>query len=351
MLMLAATAVVFFALAILLVTYLIKNRNSSVIGWLANLALIALLALLVQLFVMFNQKYYALVIAVALFVTGLGVVLGLLLSFIFLFVNAFIVWRREGYSLSSSLTLIAGIGVVLVDILIFFNPIRTPLPIQTFIISFLTMLILYVLLTVWTTLSSMLIYQLYLPRNNKDFIIVLGAGLVDGHKVGRLLGSRINRGIAFYNHQIHKANKHAKLIFSGGQGSDEKVPEGVAMQQYAWEHGARKADTLVEDQSVNTSQNMQFSKQLISKVSNDSQPKVVFVTSNYHTLRAGILARKAGLDAFGIGAKTPFYYLPNAVIREYLALAVMHKKFHLVMLGLILVSSIALGTLAWVSSR
>lgn len=76
------------------------------------------------------------------------------------------------------------------------------------------MLILYVLLTVWTTLSSMLIYQLYLPRNNKDFIIVLGAGLVDGHKVGRLLGSRINRGIAFYNHQIHKANKHAKLIFS-----------------------------------------------------------------------------------------------------------------------------------------
>ncbi|MDN6597063.1 MAG: YdcF family protein, partial [Lentilactobacillus parabuchneri] len=123
------------------------------------------------------------------------------------------------------------------------------------------------------------------------------------------------------------------------------------MQQYAWEHGARKADTLVEDQSVNTSQNMQFSKQLISKVSNDSQPKVVFVTSNYHTLRAGILARKAGLDAFGIGAKTPFYYLPNAVIREYLALAVMHKKFHLVMLGLILVSSIALGILAWVSSR
>ncbi len=261
--------------------------------------------------------------------------------------NAVIVWRKEGYSLSGSLTLIAGVGVVLVDILIFFNPINLPVPIQTFVMSFLTMLIAYLLLTVWNTLSSMLLYQIYFPRSNKDYIIILGAGLVDGHKVGRLLGGRINKGIEFYNKQIHKTNKHAKIVFSGGQGGDELVPESVAMRDYALEHGARGADTLIEDQSVNTLQNMKFSKALIDRDFGSEKARIAFVTSNYHTLRAGILAHEVGINAFGIGSKTPFYYLPNAVIREYLALVVMHKKFHIWMIGLMFIGSIVLGIGAW----
>lgn len=96
-----------------------QNRNSTVIGWLTNLDLLALLVLLTQSFELIGQKYYALVLAVALIVVGLAVILGLILSFVFLFVNAIVVWRKEGYSLSGSLTLIAGVGVVLVDILIF----------------------------------------------------------------------------------------------------------------------------------------------------------------------------------------------------------------------------------------
>ncbi|AEB73542.1 YdcF family protein [Lentilactobacillus buchneri] len=344
--MVALTGVVFAVLTVALGTYLIKNRNTSVLGWLANLDLLALLALLVQLFEVFGEKYNALVIAVAVAIVGLAVILGLILSFIFWFINAIVVWRKEGYSLSGSLTLIVGIGVVLIDILIFFNPIDLPTPIQAFVMTFLTMLIAYILLTVWNTLSSMLLYQLYFPRSNKDYIIVLGAGLVDGHKVGRLLGGRINKGIAFYNQQIHRTNKRAKLVFSGGQGGDELLPESVAMRDYALEHGARGADTLIEDQSVNTFQNMKFSKALIDKDAGSTNHRIVFVTSNYHTLRAGILSREVGMHAFGIGSKTPFYYLPNAVIREYLALVVMHKKFHLVMLGLMLVASVIVGVLA-----
>lgn len=341
------SGIVFAVLTVLLATYLTKNRNSSVIGWLTNLDLLALLVCLFQLLEMFGQKYYALVLAVALVIVGLAVILGLILSFIFLFVNALIVWRKEGYSLSGSLTLIAGIGVVLIDVLIFFNPINLPIPIQAFVMSFLTMLIAYLLLTVWNTLSSMLLYQIYFPRSNKDYIIILGAGLVDGHKVGRLLGGRINKGIEFYNKQIHKTNKHAKIIFSGGQGVDELVPESVAMRDYALAHGARGADTLIEGQSVNTLENMKFSKDLIDRDFGAGKAKIAFVTSNYHTLRAGILAREVGINAFGIGSKTPSYYLPNAVIREYLALVVMHKKFHLWMIGLMFVSSIVFGIGAW----
>lgn len=347
MAMISTTASIFVILAILLSTYLIKNRNSAVIGWLANLSLLALLVLLIQSFEIFGQQYYALILAVAVILVGLAVAFGLILSFVFLFTNALIVWRKEGYSLSGSLTLLAGIGVVVVDVLIFFNPIHTPAPVQAFITTFLTLFIFYVLLSVWNTLSSMLLYQLYFPRANKDYIIVLGAGLVDGHKVGRLLGGRINKAIEFYNKQIHKSNQHAKIVFSGGQGGDELIPESVAMRDYALEHGVRRADTLVEDQSVNTRQNMIFSKALIEKDFGSDQADIVFVTSNYHTLRAGILARSVGMNIFGIGSKTPFYYLPNAVIREYLALVVMHKKFHAIMIGLIFLIAILSGIGVW----
>ncbi|WP_369406523.1 ElyC/SanA/YdcF family protein [Lentilactobacillus kisonensis] len=49
---------------------------------------------------------------------------------------------------------------------------------------------------------------------------------------------------------------------------------------------------MVEDRSVNTNQNMQFSAQVIQQDGGSKQSKKIFVTNNYHTLRAGILAHK-----------------------------------------------------------
>jgi hypothetical protein len=52
-----------------------------------------------------------------------------------------------------------------------------------------------------------------------------------------------------------------------------------------------------------------------------------FVSNGYHLLRAGIYAKKAGLQkARGLGAKTARYYRPNAIIREYIAFLAMRKK-------------------------
>ncbi|GHP13886.1 membrane protein [Lentilactobacillus fungorum] len=337
------TLIILVLLGGTLCTYLIRNRNSSLLGWLVNLSLITLLILLVQLISIYNNVTLGIIVGVIIAAVGLIIFLGLTLSFIFLFANALIVWQRENHSLSSSLTLIAGIGVILVDIFVFFNPFRTPTPLQTFIIAFLTMVIVYVLLTVWNTITSMIVYHWYFPKKDKDYIIVLGSGLVDGYKVGRLLGNRINKAIDFYHEQLQSTHKRAKLLFSGGQGSDEKLPEGVAMQKYAIEHGIPKADTLVEAQSVNTDQNMRFSEKVIENDGGSKDSKKIFVTNNFHTLRAGILAHKQKIQAYGLGAKTPFYYLPNAVIREYLALFVMHKRFHITMLILMFALSVILG--------
>ncbi|MFT8386895.1 MAG: YdcF family protein [Lentilactobacillus hilgardii] len=330
-------------LLVVLATYLIKKRNTSVIGWLINLNLLCFMALLFEALVVIQNVLLAAIFAILLMAVVVIVGGGLIFSFVFLFINAYFAWKREGRSLSSSLTLILGIGVILVDIFFLFDPINAPKPIQNFITMFLTLFIFYILLTVWNTMVSMIVYNLYFPKYDKDYIIVLGSGLIDGYKVGRLLGNRINKGIEFYHLQLKKTAKHAKLIFSGGQGGDEKIPEGVAMKKYALDQGVPEIDTLVEDKSINTRQNLIFSDRIIKNDSGRDDSKIVFVTNNFHTLRGGILAGKLGIPATGIGAKTPFYYLPNAVIREYLALFVMHKRFHIAMMSLIFVVALLAG--------
>lgn len=342
MTLLIPTAIIFIVLVGLFFTYLIKLRNSLYIGTLANLSLLVLLVLLVEIISVLNSQFWGIILGLAVALVGLLVFLGLTLSFIFFFINAFIVWKREGYSLSSSLTLITGIAVIAVDLLFFFNPSVGPKPLQGAITMFLTLLIGYVLLTVWNTISSMILYRLYFPRKDKDYIIVLGSGLIDGYKVGRLLGNRIETALSFYRSEIKATGKHPKLIFSGGQGGDELLPEGEAMQKYALEHGIPKVDTLVEDKSINTEQNLAFSRKIIEKDSGRDDNKVIFVSNNYHILRAGVLARKLKFAAFGVGAPTPFYFLPNAVIREHLAFLVMNKRANIAII--VLIALIALGT-------
>lgn len=97
------------------------------------------------------------------------------------------------------------------------------------------------------------------------------------------------------------------------------------MKQYAMEQGIPERDILVETNSTTTLENMLYSKEIM-----DQQMKgpyrAIFSSNNYHIFRAGLYARQAKLKANGIGAKTAFYYLPNAFLREYLAILMMNKK-------------------------
>src|SRR5699024_11439812 len=69
-------------------------------------------------------------------------------------------------------------------------------------------------------------------RNAPKAIIVLGSGLIGG-EVPPLLAARLDRGIA-----VHRDFNDAPVIIpSGGQGSDEPRPEGMAMREYLLDNG------------------------------------------------------------------------------------------------------------------
>jgi len=298
-------------------------------------SLMALLAMTI----LGTNNHPLIIISVAIFVVlmmAIGLVFALQ-AFLLLW-NAWIVWKRESHTLANMLTLFLGLAILLLPF--FANLIgNLPKPVSYFMTTFPTMVVMYVAFWFYNYLTMLVIYQFNFPRYRQDYIIVLGAGLLNGDQVSPLLAQRINRGLRFYQKQQRKTGHPAIMIFSGGQGGDETVPEGQAMLQYAREHGLPATAGWAETKSTTTLENMQFSKQLIDR-GTVKRPRTIFVTNNYHTFRAGIFAKQAGLRADGIGARTARFFLPDAIIREYIAIFARHKWWHAAAVGALLLLSL-----------
>ena len=183
---------------------------------------------------------------------------------------------------------------------------------------------------------STILCNLSRPPKNQDYIIVLGCW-IKGGKVTPLLARRIDKAIKFY-YQQKEVCEPPKLIMSGGKGTDETCTEAEAMKSYALDKGVPEKHILTESSSSSTFENMTFSKIIMDVETRVKSYKCIYATNNYHVLRAGICARMAGLKINGIGAKTAFYYLPNAMLREYIAYLHIHIKFNIAFAIISLVS-------------
>ncbi|WP_047998829.1 YdcF family protein [Lactiplantibacillus herbarum] len=166
-----------------------------------------------------------------------------------------------------------------------------------------------------------------------DHIIVLGAGLMPDGRPTRTLAYRLRAAAKFYRAQRTRYHQPVTIVVSGGQGSDEVIAESTSMRQYLVSLGIPRDVIQEEDQSTSTIENLKFSHTLIVR----KRPfyKAVVVTNGYHVLRANIFARQLHLNLTGISSRTPLYYLPFAMFREYLALILMYRWSNLMaVLGL-----------------
>lgn len=175
----------------------------------------------------------------------------------------------------------------------------------------------------------------YQPTPDKDFIVILGCWFRRDGTLPPLLRGRVDRAISFWHKQKAETGKEAVFIPSGGQGEDEPMPEAEAMSRYLVSQRIPSSRILLEDRSVNTYQNMAFSKKIIDGIKPDG--KTVFATTNYHVFRSGIWAAQAGLPAEGIGGRTSWWFWPNAFMRECAGLMLKRWKQELLLLALTLI--------------
>ncbi len=158
------------------------------------------------------------------------------------------------------------------------------------------------------------------PSYDKDYIVILGCRLKPDGTLYPLVRGRVDRAMEFAAAQEAAGGPAPIFIPSGGKGGNEPVAEGEGMANYLIESGIPKERVFPETESRNTKENMRFSKAIAEKLKPDA--KGIFSTTNYHVFRSGIIAKKEGIELDGVGAKTKWYFWPNALIREFIGLLV-----------------------------
>ena len=141
-----------------------------------------------------------------------------------------------------------------------------------------------------------------------DYIIVLGAQMKDwGPSV--VYKHRLDAAVEYLNN-----NPDTMVVVTGGQGANESISEGEGGKAYLLEQGISEDRILVEKESVDTSQNIQYALVLID---NPDEKQIGIVTNNFHVFRGTMLAKRyTNADISGIAAFTEYLYLPNNMVRE-----------------------------------
>ena len=145
-------------------------------------------------------------------------------------------------------------------------------------------------------------------RQPLNYLIVLGAQVREnGPSI--VLRQRLDQAVEYL-----KENLGTQCIVSGGKGKNEPFSEAEGMKNYLLEKGISKSRILMEDQSENTTQNIEYCRRLVDL----EGKKVGIVTNNFHLFRALHIAKKQGLTKVeGIAAASSLFFLPNNMVREF----------------------------------
>ncbi|WP_068495104.1 YdcF family protein [Pseudoclavibacter helvolus] len=282
----------------------------------------------------------------------------LLVLIVMLSVNGARMLRREGRSLGNLLSLVVGLLLTTLAALPF---VAMLVQSDAFlaVALFLALGAAYLGAAFVVFLGYSWLYARLVRGVVGTWVIVLGSGLSGGRRVPPLLASRIRAGLA----AAQRAGASV-VVMSGGQGSDEALAEGRAMREWALDPAnaldggesarlsvaAAEPRILSEEESVNTEENLRFTQAILER-EGITGPGII-ATSNYHAMRAAMLARELGIDAQAVQAPVARYYWPSAILREFAAILRRYWLLNLVA-GLLFAFPLpALGlwvSLSWVS--
>ncbi|OZM71206.1 hypothetical protein CFN78_20580 [Amycolatopsis antarctica] len=249
---------------------------------------------------------------------------------VFLIANGVTMIRRESRSLGNLLSLLAGLGMIGLLILLAATQYTQNHTIAAVAIPALAALS-YVGFLFCCYLGYAFLYGRLRIRPGIDFVVVLGSRVIDG-RIPPLLASRLDKAKLLYSTE-RASGAEPMIVTSGGQGTDEALPESHAMADYLLAAGVPETDVLREDRSTTTEQNLAFSHELMEQ----RKPgyRCVVVTNNFHAYRAAIMARKATVNGQVAGSPTALYYWPSATIREFAAVLMGHRMVNLGITGIL----------------
>ena len=141
-----------------------------------------------------------------------------------------------------------------------------------------------------------------------DCILVLGARVMPGGAPSHMLEDRCKRAVALF-----EAGAAPVILMSGDHGQIE-YDEVTAMKQYAVDCGVPSSAVFMDHAGFSTYDSMYRARDVFQA------KKIIIVTQRYHLFRALYIARRLGLEAYGVSCDyRPYATQTQNSLRELLA--------------------------------
>lgn len=128
-----------------------------------------------------------------------------------------------------------------------------------------------------------------------DCILILGCGVKPNGQPSDMLADRLKRGTELYNDGCAP-----KIIMSGDHGRKE-YDEVNTMKKIAVESGISSEDVFMDHAGFSTYESIYRAKEIFKA------EKIIVVSQEYHLYRALYIAKKLGIEAYGVDSDYHIY--------------------------------------------
>lgn len=128
-----------------------------------------------------------------------------------------------------------------------------------------------------------------------DCILILGCGVLPSGRPSHMLEDRILRAVELYN-----GGAAEKIIASGDHGQ-EHYDETNTMKDFAIKKGVPSEDIFMDHAGFSTYESIYRAKEIFGV------KKMIIVTQEYHLHRALYIAKRFGIEAYGVSANLREY--------------------------------------------
>ena len=150
-------------------------------------------------------------------------------------------------------------------------------------------------------------------KGEKDFLLILGCR-VRGTRAEETLRMRAEKAAEYLS-----AHPEAVAIACGGiVHADQIISEAQAIEEILISKGIEKERIIREDKSTTTVENFRNAKKIIG----EENHSIALLSSDFHLMRAKLIAKKAGLMCETVAAPSPKKELAKNYIREFFALII-----------------------------
>ncbi|WP_334329677.1 YdcF family protein [Companilactobacillus sp. HBUAS59699] len=209
-------------------------------------------------------------------------------------------------------------GVLIILLVLFFVHIvdcKAPTMILYFVIVLFS-----IDLVLMAILLGYVFYVYYFLKKAKfedaDYLLVLGTSFIT-KRVPPVMQERLDTTVEVF----HRLHDRPTIIVSGGHSSELSMSEASLMQDYLIKQGVPTSKIILENRSLNTMQNLEYSAILLKKNWREkSSPRVMIITSEFHIPRTLQYLRTLGITVAYLPARTlPVFRWP-AMFREFTAI-------------------------------